>query len=109
MPIATRSPFGSALRVTSMSKSIADMMPPPNSSSISESSLRRSRGRKCNGLDLRRIELARGMVDVEANNLAFFIEVDIETERDLPRLDARNVFQLDVEAVGVRVIMQLHR
>ena len=35
MPSCTRSPLGSALRVMSMSKSIADMMPSPNSSSIS--------------------------------------------------------------------------
>ena len=35
MPILTRSPFGSAWRSIAMSKSIADMMPSPNSSSIS--------------------------------------------------------------------------
>src|SRR6516165_11346646 len=35
MAMATRSPFGSVLRVISMSKSIADIIPSPNSSSIS--------------------------------------------------------------------------
>jgi len=35
MVILTRSPLGSGLRSISMSKSIADMMPSPNSSSIS--------------------------------------------------------------------------
>ena len=35
MPTLTRSPFGSGRRSIVMSKSIADMMPSPNSSSIS--------------------------------------------------------------------------
>jgi hypothetical protein len=35
MPSLTRSPLGSLWRTMSMSKSIADMMPSPNSSSIS--------------------------------------------------------------------------
>jgi len=49
------------------------------------------------------------MVDIEANNLAFLIEIDVEAERDFPRFDARNVLQLDVKAVRLRVVMQLHR
>ena len=54
-------------------------------------SLRRGRGRKSDGLDLRQVELARGMVDIEADDFALGIEIDIEAFGDLARLGARRI------------------
>ena len=34
-----------------------------------------------NGFDFRQIEFARGLVDVESDNLTFCIEIDIEAAR----------------------------
>jgi hypothetical protein len=39
------------------------------------------------------------VIDVEANGFALLVEIDIEAERDLARLHARDVLELDVEAV----------
>src|SRR4051812_19809842 len=49
------------------------------------------------------------MVDVEADDVAVVVEIDDEPFDDLSRLHARHVLELDVEAVRLRIVMQLHR
>src|SRR5436309_16036225 len=66
-------------------------------------------GRKSYRLDLRQVELVRGVVDIESNDSALCIEIDVEPLDDLPRLGARRILQLDVETVRLRIVMQLHR
>src|SRR5262245_57825104 len=72
-------------------------------------SLRGTRRRKGDRLDLGQVELAGGMVDVEPDNFAVGIEVDHETCDDLPSLGARRALELDIEAVRFRIVVQLHR
>jgi hypothetical protein len=48
------------------------------------------------------------MVDVEADDVALGAEVDDKAVDDLTGLRARRAFQLDIEAVGLRVLMQFH-
>src|SRR3569833_2001907 len=52
--------------------------------------------RQPNSFNFRQIDLARGVVDVEADNLALLVMIDIEAEHDFPRLDAGNVLKLDI-------------
>src|SRR4051794_12646306 len=71
-------------------------------------SLRRAHRRQRNRLDAGKLELARGMIDIEPDHVAIGIEIDIEPFDNLPRLRARRALQLDIEAVRLRIIMQLH-
>src|SRR5215213_2330001 len=48
------------------------------------------------------------MIDVEADDVTVRIEVYHESLDDFTRLRARRVVQFDIEAVGLRVIVQLH-
>lgn len=48
------------------------------------------------------------MVNVETNHGALDVEVDIEATGDLPGLDARHAPELDIKAVGLRVVVELH-
>src|SRR5882757_7209524 len=48
------------------------------------------------------------MIDVEPDHGAIGVEIDIEPFDNLPRLRARYALQLDIEAVRLRIIMQLH-
>jgi len=57
----------------------------------------------------REIELARRMIDVEAYDLSFGVEIDIEPGRHFAGFRARLGLQLDIEAVGFRIIVKLHR
>lgn len=54
------------------------------------------------------VELLRGAVYVEADDVAALVEIGVEPGRDLPRLARRRVAQLDVEAVRLRIMLQLH-
>src|SRR4051794_16800098 len=69
---------------------------------------RRARRRKRNRLDPGKVELARRMIDIEADHVAVGVEINVETFDNLPRLRARRALQLDIEAVRLRIIMQLH-
>src|SRR3954454_46478 len=71
-------------------------------------SLRRARRRKRNRLDPGKVELARRMIDIEADHVAVGVEINVETFDNLPRLRARRALQLDIEAVRLRIVMQLH-
>jgi hypothetical protein len=71
------------------------------------SSLRRVQ-RQRNRFDAGKIKLARRGIDIEPEHIAVGIEIDIEPLDNLPRLGARRALQLDIEAVRLRVIMQLH-
>jgi hypothetical protein len=71
-------------------------------------SLRRAHRRQRNRLDAGKVELARGMVDIEPDHVAIGVKIDIEPFDNLPRLRAGRAFELDIEAVRVRIIMQLH-
>jgi hypothetical protein len=71
-------------------------------------SLRRAHRRQRNGLDPGKIELAGRMIDIEPDHVAIGVEIDIETFDNLPRLRAGCALQLDIEAVRLRIIMQLH-
>ena len=50
----------------------------------------------------------RRVVDVEPDDVAVGVQVDIESVRDFLCPGARYVPEFDVEAVGVRVVVQLH-
>src|ERR1700684_3256023 len=73
------------------------------------SSLRSAGRRQRYGLDLGQIELAGGVVDIEADNAAIGVKVHDQAVDNLARLRARRAGELDVEAIRLRVIMQLHR
>jgi len=66
-------------------------------------SLRRAGRRKGNRLDLGKVELAGGAVDVEPDDIALCVQIDDEAFDDLPRLDAWGAFQFDVKAVRLRI------
>src|SRR5438309_2902804 len=70
-------------------------------------SLRRAQ-RHRNRLDAGKIELARRGIDIEPDHVTIGVEIDIEPLDNLPRLGTRHVLQLDIEAVGLRIIVQLH-
>src|SRR5262249_25633311 len=72
-------------------------------------SLRCARRRKGDRLDFGQVELARGMIDVEPDDVAVGVEIDDESRDNLARFGARHVLQLDIKAIRLRVIMQLHR
>jgi hypothetical protein len=48
------------------------------------------------------------MVDVEADDVPLPVEASDKAVDDLTGLRARRAFQLDLEAVGLRVLMQFH-
>ena len=48
------------------------------------------------------------MLDVDADNLAFFIEVDDHAVLNLARIDARARVQVDVERIGFAIVVELH-
>lgn len=54
------------------------------------------------------VELFRGAVDVEADDVAGGVEVGVEAVGDLAGVARRRVFELDIETVRLRVIMELH-
>jgi hypothetical protein len=54
--------------------------------------------RQRDGFDLGEVELARGIVDVEADDVPLGVEVDDKAFDDLTRLRARRALQLDIEA-----------
>jgi len=70
-------------------------------------SLRRVQ-RQRNRLDAGEIKLVRRVVDIEPDHIAIGIEIDIEPFDNFPRLRARRTLQFDIEAVRLRIIMQLH-
>src|SRR3954453_18416032 len=70
-------------------------------------SLRRVQ-RQRNRLDAGEIKLVRRVVDIEPDHVAIGIEIDIEPFDNLPRLRARRALQLDIEAVRLRIVVQLH-
>src|SRR2546423_4350527 len=76
-------------------------LPPAPSLRPPESSFRRVGRWQDDRLDRPQIELARGAVDVETDDVAVRIEVDQQTLDDLARLDVGRGFQLDVKAVDV--------
>ena len=59
-------------------------------------SLRRADRRQCDRLDLGQIELARGVIDIDADNVAGGVEIGAQTFRDFPRLRAGRVGELIV-------------
>src|SRR5208283_2458528 len=69
--------------------------------------LRRLR-RQGDRLERRQIEAPRRAVDIEADDVAGRVEVDVKSRGDLARLGARSGFQFDVEAVRFRIVMQFH-
>src|SRR5690348_8870535 len=48
------------------------------------------------------------MVDIKADDIAVRVQVDVKTFDDFPGLGAGDALQLDVEAVRLRIVMQLH-
>src|SRR6266404_2696783 len=71
-------------------------------------SLRRAHRRQRNRFDPGKVEPRRRVIDIEADHVAIGVEVDVETFDNLPRLRARRALQLDIEAVCLRIVMQLH-
>src|SRR5690348_3361207 len=65
-------------------------------------------GGKRNRFDLRQVELAQGVIDVVADYVAIRIKIHNQPFDDLSRLYSGAAFQLDIEAVGFRIVMQLH-
>lgn len=51
--------------------------------------------------------MSRSAVDVEANDLAAVVQVHIEAPGDLARFRAWLRPEFDVEAIGLRVVVQL--
>jgi len=49
------------------------------------------------------------MIDVEADDLSFGVEIDIEPGRHFAGFRPRLGLQFDIEAVGFRIIVKLHR
>ncbi len=49
------------------------------------------------------------MIDIEADDVAVGIKVDDQAFHNLTRFRPGSSRELDVEAVGLRIIMQLHR
>src|SRR5207249_2240946 len=71
---------------------------------VSALSFRRAGRRQGDRLDLGEVELAGGVVDIEADDIALCVEIDDEPFNDFPCLDARAALQLDVETVRLRII-----
>src|SRR5947209_8504273 len=70
-------------------------------------SLRRAQRQRYR-LNTGKIELPRRGIDIEPDHVPIGVEIDIETFDNLPRLRARRALQLNIETVGVGIIMQLH-
>lgn len=60
------------------------------------------------GFDGIEVEAGGGVVDVEADDAAVGTEVDVEVSGDLAGFGAGRVAELDVEAVGLGEVAQLH-
>jgi len=71
-------------------------------------SLRRLNRRQRDRLDLGEVELPGGVLNVKTDNIAVGVEVHDEAVDNLARFGARRGLQLDVEAVRLRIVMQLH-
>ena len=65
---------------------------------------------KGQGLGFQRVQIqATGcLVDVEANHLAISIYIDVQPLSDLDRIRPRLGVELDIEAVGLRIVMEFH-
>ena len=72
-------------------------------------SLGRARRRQRDRLDLGQIELAGSAIDVEADDVAVGVKIDDQPLDNLSGLGAGRVGQFDVEAVGLGIVVQLHR
>src|SRR5579862_8127621 len=64
--------------------------------------------RKRFGFESSEVENFRGVLNVDADDLAFFIEVDDHAVLNLARIDARARVQVDVERIGFAIVVELH-
>jgi hypothetical protein len=55
------------------------------------------------------VQFLRGTVDVEADDRAVDIEIGVDAVGGFAGFGGRGVAQLDLEAVGLGMILQLHR
>src|SRR5690606_33185235 len=72
------------------------------------SSLERGK-RQIGRFEAGQVQLLRCPVDVDPHDVAVLVEVHVEAIGDLARLGRGRGAQLDIEAVRLRIIMQLHR
>src|SRR3954463_11735914 len=71
-------------------------------------SLCRMRRRERDRFDARQVELRRRMVDVEPDHIAVRVQIDHQAIGYFAGFHAGRVFQLDIEAVRLRIIVKLH-
>src|SRR4051812_1138331 len=60
--------------------------------------------RQGDGFQRRQVELRRRAVDVDADDLAFRVQICVQTVGDNPRLHAGRGPKFDIEAVGLRIV-----
>lgn len=60
------------------------------------------------GFESGEVENFRGVLDIDADDLALFVEVDDHAFLNLARIDARARVQVDVERVGFTIVVELH-
>ena len=54
------------------------------------------------------LNFGAGVIDVDADEVPVLVVVEHDAVRDLPALDTRLLGQVDVQRIGVRMIVDLH-
>ena len=68
----------------------------------------RGQGGDGDGFEGLEVEFLRGVVDVNADDVAFRVEVDDQAVGDFARVGAGPGIEVDIQGVGFRIVVELH-